>query len=225
MWIWNQVNRVDNSFSRKTILKVTQQQQVEDEDIIFNTRRFSSTLLPAAAPPKRRYKSEEFLHIFTTVEFHQRTREQVMGPSFLGLDGKQMKTRTFFTNTNCDTSGNLVYNNWIFNSGEKTKIQSAKFFSRKRKKIQENLTVEKPCKGWSLQIISERNHNLRKTREKKRKIGKTTSGNFFFLFSHLFFLETCDVKKYMCNVHQLLFTLRKIEENQRNLENVFINDI
>jgi len=47
----------------------------------------------------------------TTVEFHQRTREQVMGPSFLGLDGKQMKTRTFFTNTNCDTSGNLVYNN------------------------------------------------------------------------------------------------------------------
>ena len=146
--------------SKKIILRVTQQQQVEDEDIIFNTRRFSSTLLPAAAPPKRRYKSEEFLHIFTTVEFHQRTREQVMGPSFLGLDGKQMKTRTFFTNTNCDTSGNLVYNNWIFNSGEITQNSIRKIFFQERKKIQENLTVEKPSKGWSLQIISERNHNL-----------------------------------------------------------------
>jgi len=36
-----------------------------------------------------------------------------MGPSCFDLNGKQMKTRTFFTNTNCDTCGTLIYNNWI----------------------------------------------------------------------------------------------------------------
>ena len=177
--------------------------------------------MPAAAPPKRRYKSEEFLHIFTTVEFHQRTREQVMGPSFLGLDGKQMKTRTFFTNTNCDTSGNLVYNNWIFNSGEITKIQSAKFFSKERKKFKKILLSKNPVKAGPCKSYLKETIIYVKQEKRKEKLAKRLQVIFFFYFHICFFRDLWRQKLHV----QCASTSFYIEKNGRSLGNVFINDI
>ena len=115
------------------------------------------------------------------------------------------------------------------NNEKKQKFNPQNFFSRERKKNQENLTVEKPCKGWSLQIISERNHNLSKTREKKRKIGKTTSGNFFFYFHICFFRDLWRQKLHVQCASTSFYIEKKSKKNEKkkkkNMENVFNNDI